>query len=356
MTMNCKHTTYLTSCLVAGLLAMAVVACSTDAAGDGDSPLAAVGEPVVFALALNPSATRAEVANRTIDNTWPANKTVTIRDCVGDSTHTFTTGDAPSTVSTTATALTATDGNFIWPVNDPQWEFEAWYPSGDAPATTLTVAADQSAITDDVFQGYDLLYCPPTAVTFRQRPVTLTFLHQMARVVVIVNSDYTNTKEKVTEITFGGGKAVLKGTISSRGTTPNTNGETTWTASTEAGYINKTVTMRPYAAETNTSMNTYAFECILPPQRYPTEGALTTVASLVHIASEKKPATEGKRQYHYDGTINLQAGYQYTYNLLISEQGVITLATVKVTDWIMGTPVSGNASVPSSSYPSTTIQ
>ena len=315
--------------------------CAADAAGSAEQE----GEPVVFALALNPSATRAEVANRTIDNTWPADKTVTISN--GTASHTFTTGDAPSTVSTTATALTATGDNFIWPINNPHWEFEAWYPSGDAPATTLTVATNQSAVADDVFQGYDQLYCPSTPVTYRQRPVTLTMLHQAAHVVVIVNSYYTEDHGEVTAVDFGTNHTGLTGTVDTRGTTPNTNGETTWTVPTQTSTIN----MRPFAAQTDATNHTYAFECIIPPQAF-----AANINNFIKIYSHG--TTKGDRTFNYkvNAAVNMLSGYEYTYNMLISEAGMLTLATVQVDDWTTGDPVSGTLTIPQNNYPASNIE
>lgn len=352
-----KHSTYITLCLFAIFLASSMTACSsdTDNGNEIDENVASVGEPVTFAMAFSNELTR---SGTTIDNVWPANKTVTIANNASTAVmHDYTTGTTVTTNADGYTVLTPITDNFIWPINNPNWSFSGWYPAAASAPSGITVAADQSTLTSAEYEDYDLLYCPPTPVTFRQKPVALTFLHQLARVVVIIGSGYTDTKEVVTKVEFGGDRVSLKGTISSLGTTLNTNGTTTWTVSTEDAYKDKTITMRPNADMTDETQNVYGFECMLPPQTYKVGETITSISDLIKITSKKKPIETGStRSYHYDNTLDLKAGYQYTYNLLISEQGVVTLATVKVTDWITGSPINNDAVYPQNSYPDDPIQ
>lgn len=334
------------------LLAMLMISCSSDSFDDVQE----VNEPVVFSLSFGNTVTRAA----TVDNLWPANTQITISN---GSNKTYTTGNNPSNVSGAATSLTPIgDDAFIWPTTNPSWSFSGWYPAGTSPTTNMTVAADQtiydevtnmSGITDAVYYGYDILYCPPVAVSFRQKPVALTFLHQMARVVVIVNSSYTETKETVTGVEFGGGRLAVSGNITNQPAT-NANGTTTWSVGTQ----NQTVKMRPNASKTDATSNVYAFECMLPPQSGGAKTTLNKEDNLILISSMTKEETPASRNYIYDTSFNMQAGYQYTYNLLISERGVITLATVKVTDWQTGTPINnsnGVTTIPGNNYPNSPI-
>lgn len=363
--MDYKHTISLTSGLLALLTAILPAACSADTVEDsGIAGTSAADEPVVFSLELCSGLTRTGVAdNTTFDNLWPAGKNVYIANSEGAKL--YTTGEAPSTSSSVATSMTpAGDDSFIWPTTDKSWRFSGWYPTAidHAPSdTTVTVNANQSiydetdnptGTTNEVYAGYDILYCPSTPVSHRQKPVTLTFLHQLARVVVIINSNYTETKEEVKSVTFGNNKVALTGSVNELGTTPLTNGETTWTVTDQ----NHTVTMRYNASMSDPDNNVYAFECILPPQSYKESEQVVTVPRLIQITSEKKSPQSGNRYYHYDHAIDMQAGYQYTYNLLISERGLVTLSTVRVTDWTTGTAVSGDADIPDNSYPNTMIQ
>ena len=341
-----KTTIFNIECLLIMLLAMLMISCSSDSFDDVQE----VNEPVVFSLSFGNTVTRAA----TVDNLWPANTQITISN---GSKKTYTTGNNPSNVSGAATSLTPIgDDAFIWPTTNPSWSFSGWYPAGTIPTTNMTVAADQtiydevtnmSGITDAVYYGYDILYCPPMAVSFRQKPVTLTFLHQMARIVVIVNSSYTETKETVDSVKFGGGNIALSGNITSQPMSSANNGTTTWSVGTQ----NQTINMRPIASMTNATSNVYAFECMLPPQ----SSSNNEVTNLVHISSTTKAAEPTKRVYNYKNSFNIQAGYQYTYNLLISEQGVITLATVKVTDWQTGAAINNNAVIPDNNYPNSPI-
>lgn len=350
-----KHSTYITLCLFATLLASAMIACSsdTDIGNEIDENVASVGEPVTFAMAFSNELTR---SGTTIDNVWSANKTVTIANNASTAVmHDYTTGTTVTTNADGYTVLTPITDNFIWPINNPNWSFSGWYPAAASAPSGITVAADQSTLTSAEYEDYDLLYCPPTPVTFRQKPVALTFLHQLARVVVIIGSGYTDTKETVTKVEFGGDKVSLKGTISSLGTTLNTNGTTTWNV-TAANQTNS-ITMRANSDMTDATNHTYAFECMLPPQAYKENESVVSVSNLIKITSVKKAPEAGvQRTYHYNNTIDMKAGYQYTYNLLISEQGVVTLATVKVTDWITGSPINNDAVYPQNSYPDDPIQ
>ena len=319
---------------------------------------------MAFSLAFNNTVTRAGVDdNRTIDNLWPKDAHVTISNvtstytvAMGAKTSDFTVGESPSLSSDVATSLSpiADDGNFIWPTTNPNWSFSAWYPAGDHPQMNITVAADQTVwketsnpngLKDAEYNAYDLLYCPSTTVTFRQKPVTLNFLHQLARVVVIVNSNYTEDKGEVTAVEFGGGKVALSGSIQNLGTT-GANGATTWTTGTQ----NSTIKMRDHSTDDEKASHVYTYECMLPPQA--SDG---TVSNLVKIYSHG--TQKGERTFKTsDMSFEMKAGYQYTYNLLISEQGVITLATVMVTDWETGQAVGNTATIPNNSYPTNAVQ
>lgn len=326
----------LTGVFHAILLATWLTACSGDPFVD-DSGVA--GESVVFSGAFNGIVTRAG----TNDNLWPANTEVTISN--GTSQINYTTGATPSTTSGAPTSLTAAGSEqFIWPTVNPNWSFSAWYPAGNAVSMSIGVAANQNGLSDDAYHAYDLLYCPPMTVTFRQKPINLVFLHQMARIVVIVNSSYTEKKETVTDVKYGDGHIALSRNINTL-TTESANGVTTW----KDGTQNSTIIMRPNTAMTNTSSHVYGFECIVPPQTYDTK-----IDHLVNISTTG--ATKGNRTYYFGDTFDLKSGFQYTYNLLISEQGVITVATVEVTDWTTGTPISNMATIPNSSYPSSPIE
>lgn len=292
------------------------------------------GEPVSFSIEFCKPSTRS-----TIDNIWPDNTEITVYN--GTDKHNYKTGaNSSAGTSGAATALTPVSEAFYWTINNPNWQFSAWYPAGTTATTSMTVAEDQSAVSADDYNAYDILYCSPAAAAFKET-IPLHFHHQMARVIVIVSSSLTEQKETVTSVAFGGNKLGLTGTI----TTPSTTGEngtTVW--SVEESIKTKSITMRPRAADTDTERYLYAFECMVVPQTYASD---TGVVYLTTTGS-----TDGNRSYTYTSTFDLKAGYQYIYNLVLSEQGTIKLATVQVEDWD-DTPVNvdNTATIPDNNYP-----
>ena len=193
------------------LLPLLLVGCSAD----GNEPTVEKPVAVTFTTDFARVITRS-----TLDNEW-ADGTQIVVCCseTGKDDKKYTYQYDASENKWTATSAA---NKYYWPINDPSWVFSAWPTNDeDAPITTMTVAANQtvkdettnpSGITEDTYVGYDLLYCPPTSATYRQ-PVTLNFLHQMARVKVIVNSSNTDTKDQVTSITLGDGHVCLQGHI-----------------------------------------------------------------------------------------------------------------------------------------------
>lgn len=323
------------------------------------------GTDVAFTMQFGGTATRAT----TLDNIWPDNSEIYIKSTSEASTplasETYkykTAANSSSAASGAAVVLTPVAGTFRWPDVDPEWKFTAWYPatSDSEPTTGITVKADQSAVSgstgidDATYLSYDLLYCPPTTATYPNPnvvPVNLVFFHQMARVIVTVNSSSTEQKESVDKIEFGGGRVKLAGTITNLEslTTSDNNGATTWTTS----GTGSTITMRDKTTRNETTHkadgNIYTFECILPPQ---SDGTATTELIKITTSGAKDADNNGiARTYTYKNGYTLQAGYQYTYSLNISEKGSITISTVKVEGWSSPTNVNNTATIPSNSYP-----
>lgn len=319
--------------LLAAMLTLLMAACSTD----GREPTAIDSQAVSFSPGFARVITRS-----TLDNEW-ANETQIVVCCSeeGKDDKKYIYQYDASENKWTATSAAS---KYYWPINDPSWTFSAWLAGyGDSPKTTMTVAADQSltGITETDYEGYDLLYCPPISATYRQ-PVTLNFLHQMARVKVIVNSSNTDNKETVTNITYGGGHVGLTGNIETQATS---SANALWTVS---GSQNSTITMRNRTTTTEASSNQYTFECILPPQSYTQQ----TPATLITITTT---CTEyPTRTYNYSSNFSLAAGNQYTYSISISESGKIVVSTVQVTPWTSVT-VNGTGNYPDNNYPSTTV-
>ena len=317
--------------------------------------------PVAFSLQTAPTVTTR--AASTLDNLWPSATVISISN--GTNVYNYQTA-AESSSTDDAVTLSPVSSIFYWPVDDPGWSFSAWYPATASPTSTstatasITVNADQTETTtsEATYKSYDLLYCPPTTATF-WATVPLVFHHQMARVIVMINSDGTEghdemvgsetvrKKEVVTNVALGGTNRLgLTGTITTFSTT-GANGSTVWNVATKGACITK---MRPLASHTNAASNLYAFECILPPQKDETADA--PLIDITTSGAEDHNHQLITRTYTYKSAFDYKAGYQYTYNLAISEQGTVTLDRVKVEGWdatVVG--VSADADYPNNSYP-----
>lgn len=291
--------------------------------------------PVAFSLGFDVSVTRANI----FDNIWPDNTNITISN--GINTFGYTTSNTSSAaasgaaVSLTPTVTTDKTHQFYWPVSNPSWKFSAWYPAGDTPTLLRTVPANQSVktgesgLTEDDFTGLDFLYMPPTAAIWRST-VELALKHQLARVIVTVNTTMTEKHETVTNIEFGGGRLGLTATG-----TQNEAGQISWAVSGD----NKITHMRERTTDADRNVNRYVFECLLPPQ-----SNSTTTDELIKIYTtgaikEGTTDTPEPRYYTYKNAFDLQPGYQYTYNLIISEEGKVLMGSVELTAWDIRTGV-----------------
>lgn len=322
--------------------------------------VSSAGYPIEFAIHFKSDQPK---TRSTLDNEWPLNTEISISN--GTDVYIYKTGETVSDPADSY-ALSPKTSSFYWPVDHSNMSFEAWYPVAAARQAGITVAENQtvynettnpSGITDATYLGYDLLYCPEHEFAYLSN-VQLEFFHQMSHVIVLVNtsateghdetieSEIVRVKEKVEGISFGGGRLGLTGTISTYCTYGAANGSTIWNTPTQS----KSIAMRPLAALTNASNNIYAFECILPPQ-----SNATTTSPLINITTSgavdhtNAPIT---RTYTYNDAYTLQSGYEYTYDLAISEQGTITIDKVKVDPWNATVQnVNNTATIPNNSYP-----
>lgn len=298
------------------LLSVITVACSdvssNEPAGDASA--------VAFSPRLHAPVTRS-----TLDNSWTTGQTIRITN--GTDTYDYSYDAGTDT-------WTAVGSKFYWPINNPSWDFEAWPADyGEAPKTEMTVKANQTANTTDTendgiteasYEDYDLLYCPPTSATYRQ-PVTLSFLHQMARVVVILNTNNTEEQDEVTKIELGNSHIGLKGSIATQATT---SANATWTLDNSSAYTGKTITMRNRTTADEKKRNVYTFECMLPPQRYDTSAKLLSITT-----DYKDGGTTKHHTFSYTATFNYQSGNVYTYDLAASAAGKIILLNMQVQPW-----------------------
>lgn len=289
--------------------------------------------PVSFSLGFDVSVTRTTI----FENIWPNNTEITISN--GTDQFNYTTSSTSGSASSgEAVSISPADPDdqFYWPVSDPSWKFSAWYPAGDNPTLTMAVVSNQSVktatntdgIDEDTYTRWDILYMPPTSATWRST-AALALKHQLARVIVTVNTTLTEYHETVANIAFGGNRLGLTGT----GT--NTDGQITWTAS----GTNSITYMRNRTTEEEKAVNRYVFECLLPPQ-----ADNNTTAELIKISTTgaiKEGTTDEPepRTYIYKNAFNLLPGYQYTYNLVITEKGKVLLGSVQLSQWDIKTGV-----------------
>jgi len=322
--------------------------------------VSSAGYPIEFAIHFKSDQPK---TRSTLDNEWPLNTEISISN--GTDVYIYKTGETVSDPAGSY-ALSPKTYTFYWPVNHSSMSFEAWYPVASVKQAGITVAENQtvynettnpSGITDATYLGYDLLYCPEHEFAYLSN-VPLEFFHQMSHVIVLVNTSATEghdeivesetvrVKEKVEGISFGGGRLGLTGTISTYCTYGAANGSTIWSTPTQS----KSIAMRPLTERTNASNNIYAFECILPPQSNATEAGLITITTSGALNNEGTAQIE--RTYTYNADFTLQSGYEYTYDLAISEQGTITIDKVKVDPWNATVQnVNNTATIPNNSYP-----
>lgn len=362
MTMNRKNNPLIIGFMLSLLLAILSVGCSSDIDESQEQRV-----PVSFSTSFFKVST---ATRSTLDNIWPNNFQVTISDGTGK-TYTYQTADNSSTLASgEETTLKPVTDVIYW--DNPTVVFSAWAPARDILPAGWTVPADQSilnntdpdnitGISDAAYLANDLLYCPPEITTFyfqQSTPILLQFHHELARIIVRINSNYTEgheetvgtekvTKKEVVEnVAFGGNRLALSGTITH--STTGVKGSTTW-ALPETKNLSITK-MRPLASLTNASNNVYAFECMVIPQANAT--ATDPLIDITTSGAEDHTHTLVARTYTYKSAFEFKSGYQYTYDLAISEQGTVTLDRVKVEDWdATVVPVNNGAVIPPNSYP-----
>lgn len=324
-----------------------------------DEPLASgEAEPVEFVLDFGDGQTRSAT---TLDNCWPANTHIAVRE-VGGSVLEYQT---PSTDSSSGAAVSLSSSGsdyFIWPVTSTTKTFRAWYPysaSEWGSSYDVSVDADQrvdnielsnisangeitggtAVMSDATYNGYDMLYCPDITIQYKKR-CPLRFYHQMCRVVVNVNS--VATINYVYSVSMGEGNISTTLTLTRAGET----GETATDESTKAVWgtatdANNTILMR--RTDWAPSRHTAVYECILPPQ---SGGDFDTALFTLKATTNTKTTSSSDPTYKYKDAFELKAGYQYIYNLSLSKSGVISIATVTVSTWGGVAFDSGDATVP----------
>lgn len=324
------------------LLPLAVAACGSDADEQQSDSTMQSAEPISFSagLAADASVTRASV---TTENAWPANTRIAIHEDATSKTLPYVTaanGGNAEAIPLRPEGNTLSD-MFYWAVTKESRTFRAWYPYSSSPWTlpkAVSVPADQNAQSADAYYAQDILYAPSTTFEYKQRGAQLDFYHQLCRVVVNVTS--TGTQNLVDEVKMGTDNIALSGNITTLGSSGlgATGTTTAWSGVTGSATVN----MRNNAALRNDARYFAVYECMLPPQ---SGGDFDT--PLFTIKATKDTTT---KTYKYRDSFDFQAGYQYTYNLLLSKGGVVIIATVSVGNWGAVSFASGSADVPDDTH------
>ena len=291
------------------MTAMLFSACSNDEKEQGRTA-------VQFQTGGKTAMTRAD-AYTTRDNMWNMGDQIAVYDVTDTENLVIKQYQTASDGISVPLQPTTTD-QFFWNIGQTDMKF---------------VARDQrsSNITDEVYNGYDLLFAPDEQ-TESGSAVTLDFYHQMVHIIVNIpalpplkEGDPADKVYVVDDITFGGEKTAtlslgLTGTIS-MGTTGLTNDDDNtccWT-NVNSGGATGPVYLRKIAAR--------IFECILPPQS--NAGGSGEIELLVFYTNVRDDP------YHYRvSSYNLKPGYEYTYNISIERIGLTVTSTV--TPWTPG--------------------
>ena len=194
---------------------------------------------------------------------------------------------------------------FYWQNAAEKKTVSAWFPySGTFPAT-FTVQEDQNSGTG--YQQSDLLYAPPTEVTFKGNK-SLTFRHLPARVVVNLKAGDGVTKEEV-----AGATVTLLNQATSSGTITVDEGSQTYTVA-QAGADTKIITPKGVTATKDYQKTVQA---LLVPQQIKDKVFIKVVAA--------------GNTYNYtptdDTEANFASGKQYTYQITVKKTGLaVTLS------------------------------
>lgn len=284
---------------------------------ESDSDLSSgKGTPVSFRTGIVRSETR---ATTTRDNVWSVGDQIAISD--GSTIMAY---QPESDGSAVALKPINSENTLYWPIDKGSKSFEAWYPYTASKPLSWEVAVDQNdeSVTDDTFNKYDLLYAS-SGEQSNGSTITLDFYHQMAHIIVYIRALAWEGQE-ITSVTFGDNNVAVESNV----TMGKTGDSPTAIWNTNVSDQTKTITLR-YQPDT------YAYECVLPPQT----GVGSTGNLLVfHTKTDitQYPAQEGEtnkeqKDYHYKGELKLEAGKQYSFFIRLERVGLSVASSIE--DW-----------------------
>ena len=286
----------------------------TDDAADGDC-LPDGMYPMTFTTTVQGlTETRA-----TVDNTWAGTEEVAVK--VKDEVKKYKADNSGN--------LTVDGDNppFYWQNTTEKKTVSAWFPYSQTFPATFTVQEDQNSGTG--YQQSDLLYAPPTEVTFKGDK-SLTFRHLPARVVVNLKAGDGVTKEEV-----AGATVTLLNQATTSGAITVDEGSQTYTVA-QAGADTKSITPKGVTATKDYQKTVQA---LLVPQKIKDKVFIKVVAA--------------GNTYNYTPTdeadANFASGKQYTYQITVKKTGLaVTLS--KNGEWGSGGDEAVSGKVPDNGY------
>lgn len=308
-----------TACALASLLMLA--ACTQNELTDG-TRLAEGKYPLTLAAKMGGLAT----TRATADGTWNNGDEVAVQVGSGN--------NAPVKKYTAATNgdLTSTDP-FYWQKADETKQVSAWYLgtgySGAQP-TTWSVHYDQntteSGNSSDNYQRSDFLYAPQTDISYGSDAKSLTFYHQVAKVVInICKTDFLTDKSQITAVSIN--NVALSGKFSVP-TSGNYGLEVDETASKTTFVIPKEL------ASANADVNfLVSYEALVIPQTVAKDGNFIGITLYDGIT------------YYYKAVENhnkLNAGSVHTYNIAVKRTGLEVSVGENNMGWGSGATGSGS--------------
>lgn len=246
----------------------------------------------------------------TVEGNWVGAGTVAVQ--IGDVVKEYkVTADANDNTKAT---LSSTDP-FYWQKNDEVKRVTAWHPYNNGTLTEWKVADDQSS----GISNCDFIYAQGD-IKFTDQTKSLTFHHQMAKVVVnVVNETLNTTSKDAVPITLN--NVSLTGTFNATAT----NEEDKWKV--DAAQQTSSITPHPVNAGKS-------YEAIVIPQTIAAGNTLFTL----NVNGYDSP-------FYYTvptGGITWKAGNEYTYDITVTPTGLEVTTDVSIGWTEDGTSSSGS--------------
>lgn len=270
--------------VAAGILCFVAASCSED--GDADNRLPDGKYPMTFTAAVDGLV----VSRAAGKDAWTANDQIAVSLNESNDSKTYKVTDASNG---TMQPIDPSDV-YYWKTNTEELKILAWYP---AEAVTAKDISNQS----QGFTDFDYLKAETTATFSAGGVVSLSFVHQMAKVTYTLTTDNNATTD------------VTKATVSIYGYT-------------QASFAKGTVTGSVGGWITPTTDN----QALVVPQDIKDKKFIRVTIS--------------GREYFYtpgENDANLEAGKQYNYTIKVNETGLESVTVNTYPSWTEGSSAGG---------------